>query len=181
MEKQGWPKPADWMQRQEYPGPVVELTAEEKRAFGEIGIDMDEFQEADIDSGPFEQARVDFRRLVTKGSFGITEVAKNLNHAPSTIRRWIGDRRLFAVWHRGRWRVPSFQFMEGGTQLVPGIDQVNRDLPADWHPIAISNWFQLPNPDCEIADRSVSPVEWLSSAKDPMPVVRLAEVLDYPM
>ncbi len=81
MEKQGWPKPADWMQRHEYPGPVVELTAEEKRAFGEIGIDMDEFEEGDIESDPFEQARVEFRRLVTKGSFGITEVAKNLNYA----------------------------------------------------------------------------------------------------
>lgn len=177
MEKKGWPKPEDWMHRHEETG-SAELTEEEERIFEELGLDLDPISEDELD--PVELGRQQFLRLVTSGSFAVEEVAGNLKKSPGTIKRWIDERCLFAIWHQSRWRIPKFQFSECGRRLISGIEDVNIRIPFDWHPIGIENWYHLPNCDLEIGEQSLSPIEWLRSRQDPMPLLRAAEMLRYP-
>lgn len=109
MEKAGWPKPDSWLRRYEEMG-SAELTPEEERIFEELGFDMSPWPEDEPD--PLEESRRDFLELVTSSSFSVAEVAYNLNRPQAAISSWIDDRRLFAIWHEGRWRIPRFQFSE---------------------------------------------------------------------
>ena len=176
MERTGWPKPKTWLRPIEDVGPA-ELTAEEERKFEELGIDMSPLPEDELD--PVEEGRRDFLALVTTGSFSVAEVAYNLNRPQATISSWIDERRLFAIWHEGSWRIPKFQFSEDG-ELIPGIEEVNTRIPIDSYPLGIERWYRMGDADIDGQDQSLSPLEWLRSGRDLETVLESAEMLQYP-
>jgi hypothetical protein len=177
MDKEGWPKPTTWLRPIE-DAEYAELTAEEERILEEAGLDMTPLPEDGRD--PLEEGRRLFLELVTSGSFSVAEVAYNLNRPQATISSWIDDRRLFAIWHEGRWRVPKFQFSEDGRELIPGIEEVNMRIPIDSYPLGIERWYRMGDADINGEDQSLSPLEWLRSGRDLETVVESAEMLQYP-
>jgi hypothetical protein len=177
MEETGWPKPRTWLRpiaNAEY----TELTAEEERILDEAGFAMDPIPEDAPD--PLEDSRRRFLELATSGSFSVAEVAYNLNRPQAKISSWIDERRLFAVWHERRWRIPKFQFSEDGGGLIPGIEEVNMRIPFDMHPIGIERWYRVGDADIEGEDQSLSPLEWLESGRPLQRLLQSAEMLHYP-
>lgn len=177
MAKEGWPKPKTWLrpiEGLEY----AELTAEEERILEEAGLDMTPLPEDGRD--PLEEGRRFFLELVTSGSFSIAEVAYNLNRPQATISNLIDARRLFAIWHEGKWRIPKFQFSEDDRELIPGIEEVNMRIPFDWHPLSIESWFRIGDAEIDGEEQSLPPLEWLRSCQDLQPLLQTAEMFDYP-
>jgi excisionase family DNA binding protein len=105
-------------------------------------------------------------------ALSVPQAAKRLGVDQSRIRQLLSGGSLYGVKVRGEWRLPSFQFTAQGT--VPGIQGALRALPGDLHPIAVLEWFRNPDPDLEIGDEPVSPLEWLRSGGDPARVGALA-------
>jgi hypothetical protein len=177
MKKTGWPKPETWLRPIEG-AECAEITAEEERILDEAGLGMSPFPEDAPD--PLEEGRRLFLALVTSGSFSVAEVAYNLNRPQARISSWIDERRLFAIWHEGRWRVPTFQFSKDGRELIPGIEEVNMRIPFDMHPVGIERWYRMGDADIDGEDQSLSPLEWLGSRRDLETVLESAEMLQYP-
>ena len=42
-----------------------------------------------------------------------------------------------------------------------------RVVPEDLHPVEVWEWFRNPDPDLEIGEQIVSPLNWLSSGGEP--------------
>lgn len=177
MEKTGWPKPKTWLRPIE-DAEFDDLTAEEERILDEAGLVMSPWPEDEPD--PLEEGRRLFLELATSGSFSVAEAAYNLKRPQATILNWIDERRLFAIWHDGRWRIPKFQFSEDGRELIPGIEEVNMRIPIDSYPLGIERWYRMGDADIDGEDQSLSPLEWLRSGRDLETVVESAEMLQYP-
>lgn len=106
------------------------------------------------------------------------EAAGLLGTGESRVRQRLKEKTLYGVKAGRENRLPAFQF-EGGKE-VPGIGEVLRHVDRSLHPVALSNWFTLPNPDLyldEEEERVVSPREWLLSGGTPRVLVPLAEEL----
>lgn len=106
------------------------------------------------------------------------EAAGLLGTGESRVRQRLKEKTLYGVKAGRENRLPAFQF-EGGRE-VPGIGEVLRHVDRSLHPVALSNWFTLPNPDLyldEEEERAVSPREWLLSGGAPGVLVPLAEEL----
>ena len=103
-------------------------------------------------------------------------MARRLGVDPRRVRQRIHARSLYAFKQGGAWLVPPFQL--DGHKLVPGLDAVVSRLSPMLHPVAVSRWFQTPNPELLSSDRAVSPVEWLSSDGPPEAVASQAAALD---
>ena len=106
------------------------------------------------------------------------EAAGLLGTGESRVRQRLKDKTLYGVKAGRENRLPAFQF-EGGKE-VPGIGEVLRQVDRSLHPVALSNWFTLPNPDLyldEGEERAVSPREWLLSGGAPGVLVPLAQEL----
>lgn len=106
------------------------------------------------------------------------EAAELLGTSESRVRQRLGEATLYGVKAGRENRLPAFQF-EGGKE-VPGIGQVLRHVERSLHPVALLNWFMLPNPDLYLdkeEDRAVSPREWLLSGGNPGVLLPLAEEL----
>ena len=83
--------------------------------------------------------------------------------------------RLYGIRRGATWVLPEFQVEGAG--LLPGFEEVVPHLDPDLHPLGVSNWFHLPNPDLPEDDReerNLSPREWLCSGRPPAPVAALA-------
>jgi excisionase family DNA binding protein len=105
-------------------------------------------------------------------ALSVAQAAKRLRVDQSRIRQLLSNGSLYGVKVRGEWRLPTFQFTARGT--VPGIQEPLRALPGDLHPIAVLEWFRNPDPDLEIEDDPVSPLDWLRSGGDPARVSAIA-------
>ena len=103
------------------------------------------------------------------------EAAKRLGVSPSRVRQMLAERSLLAVKDGGEWHVLELQFQQ--RRLVPNIGAVARAMPAGLALVGIANWLTTPEPDLEIGDTSVSPLEWLSAGGDPGLVAALAAEL----
>jgi len=106
------------------------------------------------------------------------EAAALLGTGASRVRQRLKDGTLYGVKAGRENRLPAFQF-EGGKE-VPGIGEVLRHVDRSVHPVALSNWFTLPNPDLHLDEEeegAVSPREWLLSGGAPEVLVPLAEAL----
>jgi hypothetical protein len=176
MERTGWPKPETWL-RPIDGAEYAELTAEEECILEEAGLVLSPWPEDEPD--PFEESRRLFLELVTSGSFSVAEVAYNLNQPQATISSWIDERRLFAIWHEGRWKIPKFQFAEDGRELIPGIEEVNMRIPCDMHPVGVERWYRLGEADIDGDEPSLSPLEWLISGRHLETVLESAEMLEH--
>lgn len=107
-----------------------------------------------------------------ENALSVSQAAKRLGVDQSRIRQLLSSGSLYGVKVRGEWRLPSFQFTARGT--VPGIQEALRALPRDLHPIEVLEWFRHPDPDLEVGDEPVSPLDWLRTGGDPAQVSVLA-------
>lgn len=106
------------------------------------------------------------------------EAAGLLGTGESRVRQRLKEKTLYGVKAGRENRFPAFQF-DGGKE-VPGMGEVLRHVDRSLHPVALSNWFTLPNPDLylnEEEESAVSPREWLLSGGTPGVLVPLAEEL----
>ena len=154
--------------------PGKEFSEEEIMVLEEGGLDLSPQEEA----GPDLLARTAAKYVALLASALTTkEAAEVLEVGESRIRQRLGERTLYGVKAGRENRLPAFQF-EGGKE-VPGIAQVLKHVDRSLHPVAVLNWFVLPNPDLFLDEeaRGVSPRHWLLSGGDPEVLVRLAEEL----
>ncbi len=154
--------------------PSKEFSEEEIMALEEGGLDLSP-QEA----GPDPLARTAAKYVALLASALTTkEAAEVLEVGESRVRQRLRERTLYSVKAGRENRLPAFQF-EGGKE-VPGIAQVLKHVDRSLHPVAVLNWFMLPNPDLFLDEEgtgSVSPRHWLLSGGDPEILARLAEEL----
>lgn len=108
-------------------------------------------------------------------SLSVAQAAAHLGVVESRIRQRLSERTLYGIKHPGGWRLPRFQFADGGT--VPGIERVLPRLAPDLHPLEVVGWFTTPNPDLAVGEdeRPVSPLDWLSAGLPVDAVADLAE------
>jgi excisionase family DNA binding protein len=98
-------------------------------------------------------------------ALSVAEGAKRLRVDQSRIRQLLSNGSLFGVKVRGEWRLPRFQFTNRG--VLRGIQEVLRAMPGGLHPVEVMKWLSNPDPDLEIGEQSLSPLDWLRSGGDP--------------
>jgi hypothetical protein len=154
--------------------PGKEFSEEEIMVLEEGGLDLSP-REAELD--PLATTAARYVALLAS-ALTAREAAEVLEVGESRVRQRLGEGTLYGVKAGRENRLPAFQF-EGGKE-VPGIAEVLKHLDRSLHPVAVLNWFTLPNPDLfldEAEARPVSPRYWLLSGGDPEVLVRLAEEL----
>lgn len=107
------------------------------------------------------------------GSLGSNEVASQLRLKPSTVRRYVLDRKLYSFKANGRMLFPAWQFSETGRPL-PHLAGVLEALPPGSHPQTVQGFFTTPQPDLRLAGVAATPRDWLISGGAPDLVVALA-------
>src|SRR5215204_112137 len=110
--------------------------------------------------------------LTTREAAGVLEVGE------SRIRQRLREGTLYGVKAGRENRLPAFQFEGGGE--VPGIAEVLARIDRSVHPVAVLNWFVLPNRDLYLDEeeaRPLSPRHWLLSGGAPEVPAHLAEDL----
>jgi excisionase family DNA binding protein len=155
--------------------PGKEFSEEEIVVLEEGGLDLSPQEEA----GPDPLARTAAKYVALLASALTTkEAAEVLEVGESRIRQRLREGTLYGVKAGRENRLPVFQF-EGGKE-VPGIAKVLKHVDRSLHPVAVLNWFILPNPDLFLDEEEANPVSpryWLLSGGDPEVLVRLAEEL----
>jgi len=106
-------------------------------------------------------------------SLGSNAVALRLGLQPSTVRRYVQDRKLYSFKANGRVLFPSWQFTDTRRPL-PHLAEVLAALPPGSHPQTVQGFFTTLQPDLRRAGEAVTPTEWLASGGEPDRVVALA-------
>lgn len=125
---------------------------------------------------PFAKTQAKYEELV-RSSLTLEQAAARLGWAPEQVLQWAAarPRMLYGIQTKSTWVIPQFQFE--GPRLLPGFQEVVANLDPELHPLAVFNWFHMPNPDLPEDDReerNLSPREWLQSGRPPAPVAALA-------
>lgn len=105
----------------------------------------------------------------------VEEAAASLKVTPGRVRQMLNDGSLYGMKVEAGWLIPAFEFANG--ELVRNIRTVNTALRPGLHPVAVFNWFTLPDQGLRIENVPVSPREWLLSGGDPERVARSAAEL----
>lgn len=142
-------------------------------ALRKLGATLAPLQASEL--GPVAGLAVANAELVSQ-SFTVAETAKRLGVDTSRVRQRIYAKSLYAFKHRGGWLVPAFQLRR--RKLIPGLDAAVSALSPALHPVAVSRWFTTPNPDLDLDDSSVSPIDWLAAGGSPEMVATLAGAID---
>jgi excisionase family DNA binding protein len=154
--------------------PSKEFSEEEIMVLEEGGLDLSP-QEA----GPDPLARTAAKYVALLASALTTkEAAEVLEVGESRVRQRLREKTLYGMKAGRENRLPAFQFAAG--KEVPGIGKVLKHVDSSLHPVAVLNWFMLPNPDLFLDEEEASPVSprhWLLSGSDPKVLARLAEDL----
>jgi hypothetical protein len=114
--------------------------------------------------------------LVELKAAPVAELAQTMRVTPARVRQRALERTLYAVRVDDEWRFPRWQLDQDG-RPIPGIASVTAALPAGVHPVAVQRFMITPNPDLEIDDAIVSPLDWLRTGGDPGPVAAIAAQL----
>ena len=94
------------------------------------------------DRDPVLATAARYSAMVVSG-LSVAQVARKLGIDESRVRHRLSERSLYGIKVRGTWVLPAFQFSTDGS--VPGIEQVLPRVPGDLHPVALLNWFTLPD------------------------------------
>ena len=162
------------MEPMAYGDTTTGLTAEEQAVLREGGLTLERTPGPD----PLAATAVKYAAIV-KRSLSTKAVSQRLNLATSRVRQMIAERALYSFLIDGVRYVPDFQFVneERRCRLVGNIAKVNRALNPRMHPVAVYNWFHLPNVDLfsnDDIDQTVSPLAWLEAGQDIDLVVLIA-------
>lgn len=155
--------------------PAREFSLGEAAMLEEGGLDLSPPEAEEPD--PLARTAAKYAALLAT-ALTTREAAGLLGTGESRVRQRLKEKTLYGVKAGRENRLPAFQFENG--KEVPGIGQVLRHVDGSLHPVALSNWIILPNPDLyldEEEERTVSPREWLLSGGDPRVLVPLAEEL----
>jgi excisionase family DNA binding protein len=155
--------------------PAREFSPAEAAVLEEGGLDLSPPAAAEPD--PLARTAARYAALLAT-ALTTREAAGLLGTGESRVRQRLKEKSLYGVKAGRENRLPAFQF-EGGKE-VPGIGEVLRHVDRSLHPVALLNWFTLPNPDLyldEDEERALSPREWLLSGGNPEILVPLAEEL----
>lgn len=147
------------------------FTAEQRSVLTEVGLDLSDYREAELDPRA--------RAVATEAVLGDTaltvhEAARLLGVDTSRIRHRLKEGRL-AGWKDQGWRLPAWQFTLDG--VLPGLEAVLRALPDDQPPLMVAAFMNTPQDDLQINGSDATPREWLALHGDPTPVVALARAL----
>ena len=157
------------------PEPKADLTQAEAEALTAGGLNLSPRK----DDEPSALARTTAKyAALLKTSLTTAEAAKRLGVDASRIRQRLSDRTLYGVRTSEGWRLPAFQFL--AERPLPGIGDVLPRLSPDLHPVAVHNFFMLPNVDLHVEElgRDLSPREWLQAGYPPSAVADLAAGLE---
>lgn len=157
--------------------PGKELTRAEVEVLGRGGIDVSRPSDGPGETGAQMVRTVTRYAGLLAASLTAGEAAALLGVSESRVRQKIGDRTLYAIRDGSRWRLPRFQFADGGQ--ISSVGEVLREVPTDAHPVSITNWFSAPNSDLYIDEKEspVSPRDWLLSGGSAEALVPLAREL----
>jgi len=174
---------ASWLSHQPLRGshragqsPTDALSQGEANALQRVGLSLEPFATSER-TDPLARTVVDFMALL-QSSYTTAEAAQLLGVNASRIRQKLKEHSLYAVRDEREWRLPRFQFEQ--RRPLPGLASVLAQCPADLNPLAVAEWFLLPNPDLESEDRdgeATSPRDWLLAGRPPAAVARLLREL----
>jgi hypothetical protein len=156
-------------------GPEYELADSELLVLREGGFDLSGRTLGRAD--PVAQGVADYA-AVLQTALSTKEAADKLGVNASRIRQRLGEGTLYGIRINSEWRLPLFQFVDGG--LLPGFDEVvSRIDREEVHPVALYRWLTSPNPDlyAEDVEIELSPQQWLASGRRVEPVARMASHL----
>jgi hypothetical protein len=137
-----------------------ELSQSELDAMAAVGLDI--HATAETTGGTDVDTVAEMAALVAT-SYSVKEVASRLGVDPSRVRqRLTRDHSLYGFHWENEWRIPRFQFADGGT-LLPHLKDVVQVLPEDLHPLAVHRWFTSDCVDLWVdeLERTASPKQWL--------------------
>ncbi len=157
------------------PEPVADLTVAEAEALVRGGFDLS--PRRDDEESPLARTTARYAALLGT-SLTTAEAAARLGVESSRIRQRLAKGSLYGIRSPQGWRLPAFQFLDDGP--LPGIGEAVSGLGSHLHPLAVHNFFILPNVDLHASDlgRDLSPREWLQAGYPPRAVAELAEQLE---
>ncbi len=153
-----------------------ELTVAEADALKRGGFDLERREYGAND--PYLRGKATYAALVA-GGLSVSDVAAMLHVDESRVRQRLAKRTLYGVKLDGVWHLPTFQFHAG--RVIPGLERVLPALDLSLNPIAVSQWFTLPDVDLAIGGELISPHDWLLRGGDPGAVIALAGALATPL
>ncbi len=157
------------------PEPRADLTMAEAEALARGGLDLS--PRKDDEESPLARTTARYAALLGT-SLTTAEAAARLGVERSRIRQRLAKGTLYGIRSPQGWRLPAFQFLDDGQ--LPGIGEAVSRLSPHLHPLAVHNFFTLPNVDLHAADldQELSPREWLRAGYPPETVARLASLLE---
>ena len=150
------------------------LPADELAFLQQAGVTSDELAPLPTDVVPPEVRTAAKLASILGSALSIADAAMRLGVDASTLRHRIAARTVYVLRVNGTWKLPLFQFTDTLDAILPGFAELAAAL-GDLHPIDVFNWFTLPHVDLEVAERIVSPREWLLSGGNPKRLIALLE------
>jgi len=157
------------------PEPRADLTQSEAEALGRGGLELS--PRVDGEESALARTTAKYAALLVT-SLTTTEAAERLGVDPSRVRQRLNEGTLHGIRTRKGWRLPAFQFLADGA--LPGISDVLPCISSHLHPVAVHNFFTVPNVDlyADEQDRNLSPREWLHAGYPAEVVANLAARLE---
>jgi hypothetical protein len=151
--------------------PEREFTTEEAEVLQRGGLDLS----SDDDENREDALGVTAVRyaLMLASALSTAEAADRLGVSEGRVRQRLKEGSLYGVRTPKGHRLPAFQFTDTGGE-VPNVGALLRPLDGDLHPVAVENWFTLPDPDLYLDgndENPISPREWLLAGGSPGAVV----------
>jgi len=150
------------------------LPADELAFLQQAGVALDELAPLPAGVVPPEVRTAAKLASILASALSVPDAAARLGIDASTLRHRLAIPSVYAVRARGAWKLPLFQFTDTLDAIAPGFGDLAPAL-VDLHPVDVFNWFTLPHPDLEVAERSVSPRDWLLSGGSPKRLIALLD------
>lgn len=148
------------------------LSDQEKAALRKVGFNV--APGATNDNTPQLRAIAELSAVMLS-SLTIAQAAQHLKCNRSRIRQRLKNRTLYGIKSNRRWLLPKFQFDTDGE--VRNIGKVIQVLDPNIHPLEVVKWFDNPDPDLTLRNKSLSPAEWLKTGGEADKVRSLAAEL----
>lgn len=155
--------------------PADYFTQDQRDTLTDVGLDLAPRRPEETDS----RARAVAAEAVLRDSaLTVSDAAAAVGVDSSRIRHRLSAGRLAGWKDRGGWRLPAWQFVNGG--VLPGLETVLTAVPDDQPPLVVAAFMTTPQSDLRIEDRPATPREWLLAGGAPDRVAALAATLGIP-